>query len=578
MPTTYNGLFTSNGDGTGTWSLANGESGSFSVIDYTVNSDSSVSYRQRFYRANGSTFGDVLGIVRGNQASNSGRYSGTWTLTEDNGTYTFNNYRDGTLISSGSFQSLSSSPFGLLLDQSYSVGSIIESILGTSTSSSALSIDVSDKTLSVSASSWTGSIKINYAAKASNNGDTLNAKQIEFNSSGAQGSVIQGGSRNDVLLGKAGWDIIDGGAGNDLIRGGNGRDILIGGIGADEIHGDFGWNTYKSEKDGFADLVAIKSDQSLVNWLYGKAGNNADGSKCDIIEGLDSIDRIRIIGCDTKDLTFTNATAKGLSGVGIYAKGSLEALYTGNDLSIAQIQAMTTGDGSAAAMANQITSYGWTTNPSAAEFTPTTTTDAITGQQLIFSDLGTIESDKVYGKENYRWLQPIVNNLPFTQRDMDLLTEFKIEFEFNDEYIVATGVIRGDTRQTLSQYMGSDWTARLALKGRFEYSQGLLNSASIETAAVQLVSQSAPFSIGSANVAILDPQLTSKKSITVTNPASWDNVLGTLTRPSEFSFINGYTPLNSEKEFTTKEMLKQFGGGRFFYNGWETNPFNSNLL
>jgi Ca2+-binding RTX toxin-like protein len=218
----------------------------------------------------------------------------------------------------------------------------------------------SNNQMTVLTSTWSGSLVINLAAVASNAGEILTGKQIDTSGQASIGSLLMGGNSNDQLWGKAGWDILDGGAGNDLIRAGNGRDIIIGGLGADELHGDFGWNTYKSEKDGFSDLIAIKSDQSLVNWLYGKAGNNPDGAKCDIIEGLDAIDKIKIIGCATSDLSFAGTTAKGLAGIGIYAKGALEALYTGGDLSLSQIQAMTTGDASAAAMANQITSYGWT--------------------------------------------------------------------------------------------------------------------------------------------------------------------------------------------------------------------------
>jgi Ca2+-binding RTX toxin-like protein len=248
----------------------------------------------------------------------------------------------------------------LVLDGTYSVSSVVNLLTDSDSTFGSISLEITAKSLVVTASTWTGSISINFAAKASSSGDRLDAKQIDFNSTDMAGSVMQGGNSNDQLWGKAGWDILDGGAGNDLIRAGNGRDIIIGGLGADELHGDFGWNTYKSEKDGFTDLIAIKSDQSLVNWLYGKAGNNPDGAKCDIIEGLDAIDKIKIIGCATSDLSFAGTTAKGLAGIGIYAKGALEALYTGGDLSLSQIQAMTTGDASAAAMANQITSYGWT--------------------------------------------------------------------------------------------------------------------------------------------------------------------------------------------------------------------------
>ena len=171
-------------------------------------------------------------------------------------------------------------------------------------------------------------------------------------------SIIGNYTRN-ILEGLKGDDIIDGLAGDDLIHGGNGADILIGGLGGDELHGDFGRNTYRSEKDGFSDLIAIKSDQWLVNWLLGKAGNNSDGANCDIIEGLDAIDKIRIIGVKTSEITFAaNVSAHGVTGIGIYGKGALEALYIGGDLTLTNIQSMTSGDASAAAMSNLVNSYG----------------------------------------------------------------------------------------------------------------------------------------------------------------------------------------------------------------------------
>ena len=64
----------------------------------------------------------------------------------------------------------------------------------------------------------------------------------------------------------------------------------------------------------------------------------------------------------SQDLSFQeNVTARGVSGIGIYAKGTLEAVYTGGDLSIGQITQMTSGDGSELAMANQMWSY-WGAN------------------------------------------------------------------------------------------------------------------------------------------------------------------------------------------------------------------------
>ena len=143
-----------------------------------------------------------------------------------------------------------------------------------------------------------------------------------------------------------------------MIHGGNGRDIIDGGAGSDELHGDFGWNTFKDQQDGSKDLIAIKSDQHLSNWWYGKAGNSPNGEKADFIEGLDATDEIKIIGVFTPDISVVdNVTARGVTGIGIYAKGTLEAVYTGGNLSTSQIQNMTTGDGSTTAMNNQMWSY-----------------------------------------------------------------------------------------------------------------------------------------------------------------------------------------------------------------------------
>ena len=213
--------------------------------------------------------------------------------------------------------------------------------------------------LEITTSSWSEKIKIQTIIKSPDSGESANLKapQIEF-SGEIKGSLLIGNRGDDILSGSAGWDIIDGGDGNDLIHGGNGRDILKGGNGSDELHGDFGWNTFASEQDGYSDLIAIKSDQNLFNWMYGKAENNPNGEKADIIEGLDSVDRIKIIGASTESLSFGVASAHGVSGIGIYAGDALEAIYTKGDLSIAQIANMTSGDASPRAMNNEIISYG----------------------------------------------------------------------------------------------------------------------------------------------------------------------------------------------------------------------------
>lgn len=195
------------------------------------------------------------------------------------------------------------------------------------------------------ASTHNARLKPMRVVQAGEGNDQLEAPQIDFSLKLAedafQGSIIDGGAGNDRIQCKAGWDIVGGGDGDDFIRAGNGRDIITGGRGNDELWGDFGWNTYTSERDGYTDKIVIKSDEYLVNWLNGKAGNNPNGEKCDIIEGLDPFDQIVIYGINPEQLSFAVATAKNAYGIGIFAGSALEALYTGNDLTLDQIRSMT---------------------------------------------------------------------------------------------------------------------------------------------------------------------------------------------------------------------------------------------
>jgi len=116
------------------------------------------------------------------------------------------------------------------------------------------------------------------------------------------------------------------------------------------------------------------------------------------------------------------------------------------------------------------------------------------------------------------------------------------------------------------------------LQGTFNYSGGRLASASIESGAAQLISQSSPFSVGSGGVITLDPDI-SQTGVQVSNPSSWSSIRGATRGVSGFNSTNQYTPTgNLARISQVQDMLRQFGGGQFFYNGWETTPFNSDLL
>lgn len=159
---------------------------------------------------------------------------------------------------------------------------------------------------------------------------------------------FQGAGGNDELIGFRGFDELFGGQGDDLIRAGNGRDWIAGGLGADILYGGFGRNTFANENDGNIDSIYLKSDQWALNWLYGTAGNNIDGQKVDIFEGLDSSDRIYVQGVNTDMLSVATvehvfADDQLVQGLGIYAGGYLEAIYTGSSLGSAELLAITSG-------------------------------------------------------------------------------------------------------------------------------------------------------------------------------------------------------------------------------------------
>ena len=149
--------------------------------------------------------------------------------------------------------------------------------------------------------------------------------------------IFAGYSGDDHLTGLRGADTVFGYDGADELRAGNGRDYIWGGKGADLMYGGFGRNTFGDERDGSADRFYFKSDQFAWNYIYGSAGNNPTGQKVDIFKGLDTSDRLYMEGVTTSSLSFqqvNNFSAPGgsFSGIGIYSRGYLEAIYTGGDL------------------------------------------------------------------------------------------------------------------------------------------------------------------------------------------------------------------------------------------------------
>jgi hypothetical protein len=121
-------------------------------------------------------------------------------------------------------------------------------------------------------------------------------------------NYIYGTRKNDYLTGT---DL------NDAIYGYQGNDTLIDGLGADKLYGAKGKNTYYCTADGQTDFIYVKRD-----------------NKADVIKSVGIEDRIDVKG---SKFTFAETSA----GIEIYYKHSLQAIYTGGELSLSQIQSIT---------------------------------------------------------------------------------------------------------------------------------------------------------------------------------------------------------------------------------------------
>lgn len=156
-------------------------------------------------------------------------------------------------------------------------------------------------------------------------------------------NIINGRGENDYLNGSSGNNTLKGGTGDDIIYGGQDNDILKGGKGADILYGGFGQNTFSNAADGFIDIINIECNQKLES----KRQKNTQKHKSitnnvDIIKSLDENDQINLIGVKDKSISIQATSTLGKVGLGIFTKGSLEALYVGDDLSTRQLLNMTT--------------------------------------------------------------------------------------------------------------------------------------------------------------------------------------------------------------------------------------------
>jgi hypothetical protein len=132
--------------------------------------------------------------------------------------------------------------------------------------------------------------------------------------------TFNGSSRNDSITGASTNDLLVGGRGNDVLTGEAGGDTLVGDVGNDRLYGGTGLNTF----DGGAgrDSMYLTSDGTA-----------------DILRELNRGDKIYIQGATRGG--FSVGSVDG--GLGIFSKGALEAVYTGQGTSENQLLSMLRG-------------------------------------------------------------------------------------------------------------------------------------------------------------------------------------------------------------------------------------------
>ena len=146
--------------------------------------------------------------------------------------------------------------------------------------------------------------------------------------------IITGNHVGNVLNGYSGNDQLSGRQGDDTINGGLGDDRIDGGTGADQLYGGEGSNTFLNCKDGFTDTLHINANQNR--------NPNSTTSTVDIIANLDAIDRIILTDADFTEVRIEAASLNNQFGIGIYSGNRLEAIYLGGELSVEDIQRITT--------------------------------------------------------------------------------------------------------------------------------------------------------------------------------------------------------------------------------------------
>jgi hypothetical protein len=197
---------------------------------------------------------------------------------------------------------------------------------------------------------------------------------------------------------------------------------------------------------------------------------------------------------------------------------------------------------------------------------------------ISYSEIGAqVETDKVYDFNS-----DLIKKFKSVGYQVGSDTvDFVTEYEFNKNYIVQT--IKSTSREP--DISGDyDTVTRIVYQGEFAYSKGAVTNATIN-----LMAQVFDSAMG-GNIWRF-PQ-----AIRVNNPSSlaswasalngrWPDEWATDGYSSEQFANDAYTSvmrMDGGKEIWEtgggKATFQSLGGGKFFYDGWESEPFASNLI
>lgn len=175
--------------------------------------------------------------------------------------------------------------------------------------------------------------------------------------------------------------------------------------------------------------------------------------------------------------------------------------------------------------------------------------DSVTGLSLDVDGFGRLTSDKVFSTESEFYKKIF---------ERDSVTSFQGEFEFGSDYIALTTLTKEPGNYADK---GNGWAERWVVQGQFKYAGNRITSATIESTA-QVSSSYGALNYYSGGIRVLNPS----------NPDSWASALS-----RGGSSYTGFDNIDGAIEDDIQPFYA-FGGGKFFYPGWENDPFTTNLI